>query len=335
MEDKATGNKVTAIGTAFLRAVKKKEKEQKPLPTFNLKEIEELKVPEITEEELRASEIEAKERKEAAQILAAKGLDIERKIREIEKVPDWQTVPSLIETHGKLLSVQKKIEELIKKDDVLAESHKVSRLIKEIMAENPENPEKVIKWILEVEKAGRGKLVKETHENRYKAVVFNGYCLIHIPSEFYPEGVSPADKKIFYELRKFIDRCNNHKISKLLEKGNPNLFSLRNGIPGIYRIYFPERTDRKGKRWQKGVGIVKVANLNEKSGKPFFVVGVVDGAGSLDWLSSYTGNWVPLAAGKTGKVLEDKTPANKLEFSRKFAKMLCAACDFYDRSGRE
>ena len=63
----------------------KKEKEQKPLPTFNLKEIEELKVPEINEEELRASEIEAKERKEAAQILAAKGLDIERKIREIEE----------------------------------------------------------------------------------------------------------------------------------------------------------------------------------------------------------------------------------------------------------
>ena len=102
--------------------------------------------------------------------------------------------------------------------------------------------------------------------------------------------------------------------------------SLSPEKPGFTVSIFPRGKMAAAKKQQEGVGLIEVVNLNEPDKKPFFVVKAIDGTGSLRWMSINKGDWIPFVAIVTGHVLKEKTPASKLEFSQKLARVLNYAC---------
>ena len=310
-----------------------------------LEKISEIMIPQtsvLTDEELAAKSKEAEERKMAAQIAAVKLLEVEKELKRIESVLGWEEVPELIRNHRQFSGTRQKI--VAAGDETFKESLKVARLIAEIVAcQNPSSSE-VVDYLRRVTEAGRGKLLSQSeadlHRNRNgkegfhkQTIFFESFCLIPQASEFYSEGISPADKKIFYELGMLVFRYRNQqkkfrqaKMAELMEKGNGNFRQLVSGETGIYRIHFSSRENGRGEKQQEGVGLIEVVNLNEPDKKPFFVVKAIDGTGSLRWMSINKGDWIPFVAIVTGHVLKEKTPASKLEFSQKLARVLNYAC---------
>ena len=330
------------MAAAMQKAAEEKKKENNNGSVFS--SIAAIQVPtSLADEDVERGKREAEERKSAAQLGAMKLLEIEGGLRKIEEVVGWEEVPELIRNHQQLFAAKQKIVSL--GDETFKESLKVARLIAEIVACQNPSKEEVLGYLKKVADAGRGKLLSQSeadlHRNRNgkegfhkQTIFFESFCLIPQPSKFYPEGTSPADKKIFNELGRLVfgykndqKKFRHSKMAELMGKGNGDLRRLVAGESGVYRIYFSARKNGRGQKQDEGVGIIEVVNLNDGSEKkPFFVVKAIDGAGSLHWMSLHKGEWIPFVAIVTGHVLEEKTPASKLEFSQKLARVLNYAC---------
>jgi len=132
-------------------------------------------------------------------------------------------------------------------------------LIDGITQAKPIDPSGVMFWINEVVRAGRGRILSANEVEKCNsasgkwpddAVVFDKkVCLVHMPSKIYVGGVSPTDKKIFYELKQLVSRyyreATKLKFEKISSVGNPDLSGLMSGKSGIYRIYFASRKDQR------------------------------------------------------------------------------------------
>lgn len=309
-------------------------------------------INEETANESRERTLRAQKRKEEVQALAGKIKMAETKIKAIESVPDWENDSSSVTERNKIMAFLKNAYDY--GDNVFKESLLVATLIKDIVTTVPCEAGDVAGRLKYVAEIGRGKLMNEEATKKANggkfplgAVVFDKMALCHVRSEIYPNDVaSPADKKLFYELRKLVERyfesARKNKIAKLKadKKGNTDLSRLLDKYPGVYKIHFPERKDeRTGKRWDEGVGLVEVANIGK--GEPFWVIKALDGAGSLHWLSQKDpinksmDPWVPISAAWTGRVIENKIAPERLEFAKKFARMLVAASGPYRPDRRE
>lgn len=308
-------------------------------------------VNEETVDEARERALRAQKRKEEVQALAGKIKTAETKIKAIESVPDWENDSRSVTERNKIVAFLKSAYDY--GDNVFKESLFVATLIKDIVTTVPCESGDVAGRLKYVAEIGRGKMMNEETAKKANggklplgAVVFDKVALCHVKSDIYPNDVaSPADKKLFYELRKLVERyfesARKNKIAKIRDnKGITDLSKLLDRYPGVYKIHFPERKDeRTGKRWDEGVGLVEVANIGK--GELFWVIKALDGAGSLHWLvkkdpiNKGMDPWVPLAAAWTGRVIEDKIAPERLEFAKKFAKMLAAACGPYKPDRRE
>lgn len=294
----------------------------------------------LTDEEIEKKRREAEERKSAAQIGATKLAEIDAEIAKIRGIQSWEEVPDLAENLRRLLVLRQKIAAA--GDDAFQQSLSVAQLIDKISKTDPKSKEDVARVFREVVEAGRGKLFSSSDANKLKngenspkrAIFFGEFAIISCPSEFYEEGISPADKKIFFELYQLVKRWYSEKekaikerMANLKGRGNPDLCGLANGRSGLYRIYVSERRDKNGKVVSaEGAGLVEVINLNKADRQPFFVVRVVDGAGSFGWMEAVKGKWIPVAAVRTGRVLKDKTLPQEYETSTKLARTLNWAC---------
>lgn len=324
--------KTTVMGQAMVKAMAAPNKEGNGNILAKISEIAANATPKFTDEELAARGKEAEDRKSAAQLAAVKLLELENELKRIEGVYGWEGVPELIRAHQQYSATRQKIVAV--GDEVFKLSLEVSRMIAEITSAVPSSRDEVVAWMKKVAAAGRGRLLSQSETDRRRnngeafprqTIFFGEFCLVPQPSEFYSEGISPADKKIFYELGRLVmayqkgeKKLRRDRMKEMKDEGIPNLRRFIAGEEETYRIHFSGN-----KKYKEGIGLVEVINLNQGTVRqPFLVVRVVDGAGSLGWMSAYKGEWIPFAAVRTGQVLRDKTPAEKLEFSEKLVRVL-------------
>lgn len=351
MNDEVGNNKkddVGALGVAFMNAKKiKPAKECDKSKPIDASAITKIDVKSYSAEELKKRAETIAQRKLASQALIRKEEEMSLAIEQIRSIPDWDLDSGLVEEAEGLEAQLGNLKEM--GGEEMRQSKEVCRLIEGIAQAKPIDPSGVMFWINEVVRVGRGRILSANEVEKCNsvsgkwpddAVVFDKkVCLVHMPSKIYVGGVSPTDKKIFYELKQLVSRyyreATKLKFEKISFIGNPDLSGLMNGKPGIYRIYFASRKDqRTGRLYQEGVGVIELADANTKPGaNPFLVVKALDGAGSLWWLTENSGSWVPLAAIRSGKVLKEKTPPDVLAFAEKFVKMLTVAVKYRDHQG--
>ncbi|MBI5306475.1 hypothetical protein HZB04_02740 [Candidatus Wolfebacteria bacterium] len=342
MEITTVKEKVGAIGEAFKNAKPlKKNGNGNGNGSLEVGKLLGFEVSVLSEDELRVKGEETQKRKESAQALAQKIAKAKEELRKIEGIVDWDQHPVLVEQHQKLHNFLAETDRA--GDKAFQGSLKVAALINEIAAANPIGQVEVEGWLRKVANIGRGRFISRPERPEWipqGSVVFKKFCLIHIKSEIHPNDVaSPADRKIFYELKEFVRRYfkslgkeSEKKIQSLRKKGNKNLQDLKDKKPGFYQIYFPSRKDEKGKFWKEGIGLVELVNINKT--KPFWVIKAVDGTGSLHWLDDYRGTWVPIVAIFTGRVIKEKTLPEVFEFSERFARALHAALKNFERNDK-
>lgn len=302
----------------------------------NISDLLNFSVPEMTSQDLEAERKKAEERKVNAQTLADKIAKARVEVKKIEAIPDWDMNPDLVYRHQKLSVFLGKTETA--GDEAFRSSLAVSGLINRIKTANPANDAEVEAELRNVAASGRGELISckdpmpftDIKKLPAGAIRFKNLCLLHKKSKIHPDKIaSPADQSIFKELRwlvgRYLKTAKKDRIEYLKKKGDPNLADLKNKKQGIYRIHFPELKFKNESgdlvRWEEGTAIVELKNNGSKN-RIFLVIGVVDGAGSLRWLADHKGEWVPWAAFLTGRVVEEKTPAEYLAFAKRFAKAL-------------
>ncbi len=334
------------VNDAMAAAIKAAEEKKKKDNNSNgngsiLASVAALQVPtSLTDEDVERWKKEAEERRSAAQLGASKLAEIDVEIAKIRQIKGWEEIPDLVEKYRKLLVMRQKI--VTAGDEAFRQSLGVAQLIDKIGKTDPRSKEEVSAPFNEVREAGRGRLVGRSEADKMKnkgsspkkVIYFGEFAFISIPSEFYEEGISPADKKIFWELGQLVNRWKRNKekaakerIANLKSRGNPDLCGLADGRPGFYRIYVSERRDSNDRIFSaEGVGIVEVVNLNKPDTQPFFVVRVVDGAGSLGWMEAAKRKWIPIVAVRTGRVLKDKVLPQEYEIATKLARTLNLAC---------
>ena len=292
----------------------------------------------FTDEQLKDEQKNIQDRRDTAQAVAAKILEVTAEIRKITAVEGFMDDPKLIQRLNQLKQLKEELGN--SGDQTFKESVKVATLINGLMSANPASRSDVISWMKKIVEIGRGRIFDEQKVRRDNGdklpdgtVVFGGDCLIHIRSEFYKEGTSPADRKIFYEFRQLISRYwemvnkeTKAKMKDAIAKGNPNLLAMAGKEIGIYVIHFSPGNGES--RQSEGVALVEVKTVKSKE-KEFIVVEAKEGYGSLAWVGLNAGKFIPQVAVKTGVVLEDKTPKFLLDFAKKFARMLFAATREY------
>lgn len=343
-------DEVGVVGVAFMNAKKiKAEKKSDASSNIDASAITKIDVKSYSAEELKKRAEIIAQRKLASQALIRKEEEISLAIDQIRSVPDWDLDSGLVEEVEGLKAQLGNLEAMGGED--MRQSKEVCRLIEGITQAKPIDSSGVMFWINEVVRVGRGRILSANEIEKCNsasgkwpndAVVFDKkVCLVHMPSKIYVGGVSPTDKKIFYELRQLVLRyysgTTRLKFEKINSIGNPDLSGLMNGRPGIYRIYFSSRKDqRTGRLYQEGMGVVELVDANTRSGAgPFLIVKALDGAGSLWWLTENSGSWVPLVAIKSGKLLKEKMPPDILVFAEKFVKMMTVAVKYRDHQGEK
>lgn len=338
-------DEVGALGVAFMNAKKIKPAKEcdksKPIDALAITKID---VKSYSAEELKKRAEIIAQRKLASQALIRKEEEMSLAIDQIRSVPDWDLDSGLVEEIEGLEAQLGNLRAMGGED--IRQSKEVCRLIEGITQAKPIDPSVVMFWINEVVRVGRGRILSANEVEKCNsasgkwpndALVFDKkVCLVHMPSKIYVGGVSPTDKKIFYELRQLVLRyysgTTRLKFEKMSSIGNPDLSGLMNGKLGIYRIYFASRKDqRTGRLYQEGMGVIELVDANTRNGAgPFLIVKALDGAGSLWWLTEHSGSWVPLAAIRSGKVLKEKTPPDIVIFAEKFVKMMTVAVKYND-----
>lgn len=326
----------------------RRKKERAMKESNDIADLLSFSVPEMTPEQLEVEKRKAEERKANTQALADKIVKAKAELEKIEAIPDWDMNPGLVSQHDEMLAFLDKVG--MAGDEAFKASLAVSALINRIKAINPQSDAEVEAELRNVANKGRGELMsaKEVEEEMKiaeklpeGAIKFKSVCLLHKKSKIHPDKIaSPADQTIFRELRNMISRYSKSADSKkkedLKKGGNHNLADLKAKKSGLYRIHFPEiKEEKKGKtiHWEEGVALIECKN-NGKVDQPYYVIKVVDGAGSLRWLADHKGQWVPWAALLTGRVVEEKTPAEYLEFAKRFAKALNKALYLFEKGSR-
>lgn len=293
-------------------------KKEKPMEKSDIADLLNFTVPEMTPEQLAAEKKQAEERKANTQALADKIAKAKAELEKIEVIPDWDINPDLVSQREGILAFLDKVE--VSGDEAFKASLAVSSLINRIKAANPQRDAEVEVELHNVANEGRGEIrdAKDLPTLVPEGVVrFKNLYLLHKKSKIHPDKVaSPADQTIFRELRALISRylktADSKKMEDLKKSGNPSSVDFKAKKPGIYKVYFPYRKNSKGKIWEEGCGLVELVNLN-KTGNPFFVVKIINGAGSLHKWANHKNEWLPLAAAFTGKLLEEKTLAALLK----------------------
>lgn len=319
----------------------KKGKGKEKTMKNELSDLLDFQVSEMTPEEIAAKQKETEERRANAQTLASKIISAKEEVKKIEAIKDWDANPDLIAKRDGLLTFLEKAE--VAGDETFQASLAVSTLINEIKAMNPKSDVEVEVRLRQVAEIGRGELksAKDLPTPLPEGTVrFKDVCLLHKKSAFHLDKVaSPADQSIFKALREmigsYLKKIDKEKLELLKKKGNLDLFKLKEKVPSFYVICFPEWEDKKhGKHWQEGVGLVRLMNIS-KTDTPFWVIKAIDGAGSLRWLADHRDEWVPFPALLTGKVVEEKTPPEKLPFSQKFAKTINKSLGIFEWEARK
>ena len=209
-------DEVGAIGLAYINAKKSKSDPKKHDTTsmIDASVIDKINVKSYSTEELdKRAEIIA-QRKLAAKALIRKEEEISSTMDVIKSIPDWDLDSDLVGRWGyeaqlvKLRAMGGGLE--------MQQSKEVCRLIDGITQAKPIYPSGVMFWINEVVRAGRGRILSANEVEKCNsasgkwpddAVVFDKkVCLVHMPSKIYVGGVSPTDKKIFYELKQLVSR---------------------------------------------------------------------------------------------------------------------------------
>lgn len=333
-----------ALGVAFMSAKKIKPTKEcdKSKSIIDASVIARIDVKSYSAEELKKRAEIIAQRKLASQALIRKEEEISLAIEQIRSIPDWDLDSGLVREVEGLKTQLDNLEAMGGED--IRQSKEVCRLIEGITQAKPIDPDEVVGWIKEVARVGRGRILSDDEVEKCNsasgkwpdnAVVFDEkVCLVHMPSKVYVEGVSPTDKKIFYELKQLVSRYSlgvtKLKFEEMSSMGNPDLSGLMNGKPGIYRVYFASRKDqRTGRLFQEGMGVVELYDANTRPGdKPFLVVKAIDGAGSLLWLTKNRRFWVPLSVIRSGKVLKEKTLPDAFAFSEQFVRMMTVAVKY-------
>lgn len=332
------GQKKATLGTTA-RVVREKKDSSSGL---NIEKIADLEIPEIpSDEEIRA---ESDARKKGAAILADKTREVDDKIAAMEAAVDGdRDILSANTTYKKLLDIRERLKGA-QVDAGTKASADVALVIGEIAACQPLTPEEVVILLKKVAKMGRGDILSSIEAEKIRVggkysptvVVFKMGEVVLFPKIEGQGEITPANRKIFYELKKLVERYyGNLKsgkacgpgIAEILAEGNRNLGDLINNKPGLYAIYFPLRTEGD-KKFYEGAVLVDLEDRNRRpGGEQFLVIRAIRGAGAMKWVSDISGFWLPIAAFFTGKIREEKFADNAdlLEGARKFARILNTA----------
>lgn len=340
-----SGPKATLGATA---RVVLKEKKGNGNGGLNIEKIADLEIPKIpSNEEIRA---ESDARKKGAAILADKTREVDDKIAAMEAAVDGdRDMLSANATYKKLLDIKERLKGA-QVDAGTKASADVALVIKEIVECQPTTPEEVVGLLKKVAKMGRGELLSSIEAEKIRvggkysptAVVFKMGKAVLFPKIESQGEITPANRKIFYELKKLVERYyGNLKsgkayglgVAEILAEGNRNLGDLIDNKPGLYAIYFPSRADDKGNKFYEGAALVELEDRNRRpGGNQFLVIRAIRGAGSMKWVTDMGGFWLPIAAFFTGKIREEKFADNAdlLEGAKKFARRLNTARKVWD-----
>lgn len=185
--------------------------------------------------------------------------------------------------------------------------------------------------------------------------------LVHIPSQM--EGrkgqISGADKKLFAALRALINRCvvirkkaeeevrvsdtlklEDIKRKFLKDERHPREISSESPVPGLYHLFLPGRKINGEKRGRDGALIVEVEDRNKdkKETNPFFVIRILDGAGSMRFLGTehigkHINQWW-LCYYREEKSLPNNVPDNLQEFALNLCRKLDACIAYANNVSR-
>lgn len=337
----STGGPKATLGTTARVVVK--EKKHNGNGGLNIEKIADLKIPEIpSDDEIRA---ESDARKKGALILADKTCEVDDKIAAMEAAVNGdRDILFANATYKKLLDIKERLKGA-QVDAGTKASADVALVIKEIIECQALTPEEVVILLKKVAKMGRGELLPFIEAEKIRVggkhsptvVVFKmGKAVLFPKIEGQGDEITPANRKIFYELKKLVERYyGNLKsgkaygpgIAEIFAEGNRNLGDLIDNKPGLYAIYFPLRTEGD-KKFYEGAALVELEDCNRRpGGNQFLAVRAIRGAGSMKWVTDLDGFWLPIAAFFTGKIREEKFADNAdlLEGAKKFARMLNTA----------
>lgn len=294
-----------------------------------------------------AVKAEAKKRSEQVFGSATDYFKIKRRIVEFQAVDGIELTAQFRELRD-LLAEQSRIDGVLARQPKgVQDQFAVDLFICEIDNLAPRSAEDVIGVFNRVLEMGRARIPNnEDKEFRRKndkwpvghAYFRNGdshYTLFHVPSVMPGrEGtISGADKRIFKSLRALVYRFvsfSRERAEKAIAKEQKLIAEIRSrhGLPlsfiadgkeGYYTLYLPP-DEKRPNGWGEGAGIIQVLDLNKdkKGQRPFLVIRVEDGAGSLkSWREADKGRWVAIPTYRgylKDKVVSDAIPEEHREF---------------------
>lgn len=320
--------KMSTIADALKKATKEKKKNGNgsSLPDLTQIQIEGLKPEEIAEKEK-----EAQERRQWAENAAQKLIEIREKIRQLKKLAVHGVIKE--EDKKEISQLQQLENRILSAGDKELQKHIIfAEFLCEIREAGP-NVETAKSFVERVVTEGRYRITNQEEVKQMRqekkapsgAIFFLGNVYLPV---FADEEKSPGQKALESELVRYVREVNavlarerKSRINEIKNIPAKELVLFKQGEPGFYRLVFQEREDESGKRWKAGIGLIELQDLGNDD-KPFLVIMVKKGIGSLEWFNRYIGKWIPYFWYKKREVPET---APDPEFAEKIIKTIRAA----------
>ncbi len=321
--------------TVMAEAIKKaEEKKKKSGNGNNLPDLDQIQIQELTEEEIAEREKKVQERKQWAENAAQKLMSIRERTAQLKRLAmhgvltqeDKNEIVFLSELETKILSAG---------DEELQKHVQFAEFLEEIRNAVP-HKELAKAFLNRVVAEGRYRLATEEETNQIRndkkwpqgTIFFGGK--VHLPA-FTEEEKSAGQRAIEAELGKYIREANKilakerkSKTDEIKSITVKNLALFKQGEAGLYRLEFQEREDETGRKWRAGMGLIELRN-NSNGDKPFLVIMIKKGTGSLEWFNRYTEKWIPFSWYKH----EVPGTAPDPDFAEKFIRTIRAALAAY------